>query len=260
MKLGLAIAAGALLLAVAAVFLAQRALLFPAPRPRTPAPQLGELVHLRSTVALWSPPAPGARVLVHFHGNGEQLADLGPVIAALRERGLGVLAVEYPGYGLAGGSPSERALLSAGDEAIAYARERLRVAPERMVLQGQSLGSGVAAQLCSRGHGSRLVLISPYTSVPDLAAGLFPLLPVRWLVRDRFDTRAVARVLRVPVLIIHGDRDEVIPFSMGDELAHAFPDARLVRIGGGHHNDLWLDHTRELREAIAKFAGPSGTR
>ena len=206
-------------------------------------------------MALWSPPTRGARVVVHFHGNGEQLADLGGVIAALRNRGLGVLAVEYPGYGLAGGSPSERALVSAGEEALAYAKEKLRVAPDRIVLQGQSLGSGVAAQLCSRGHGSRLVLLSPYTSIPDLASRLFR--PARWLVRDRFDTRAVARALRLPVLIVHGVLDEVIPFSMGDELARTFPDARFVRVLGGHHNDLWLDHAQELTEAISSFVGPS---
>jgi len=254
MKVGLAIATGILVLAIVTVFAGQRALLFPAPRPpRTPAPELGELLHLPSTVALWSPPAGDAPVLVHFHGNGEQLADLAPVIWALRARGLGILAVEYPGYGLAGGSPSEGTLVSAGREALVYAREQLHVGPGRIVLQGQSLGSGVASQLAAQGYAPKLVLISPFTSIADFAKRMVPVLPSRWLVRDRLDTRAIAGAVRIPVLIIHGDRDEVVPFSMGQELARTFPDAHLERVDGAHHNDLWSEHAGQLTSAIGSF-------
>jgi uncharacterized protein len=261
MKLGLAIAAGLIVLALVAIFAGQRALLFPVPRPpRTPAPELGQLVRLPSTVALWSPPPGDGPVVVHFHGNGEQLADLRPVFAGLRARGLGVLAVEYPGYGVASGSPSETALVSAGREALVYARETLRVAPGRLILQGQSLGSGVASQLAVRGSAAKLVLISPFTSVTELASRMFPLLPGRWLVRDRFDTRRAAHDVPIPVLIVHGDRDEIVPFSMGEDLARTFPKARLERIVGAHHNDLWTEHARELTEAIARFAVSSEAR
>ncbi len=261
MKLGLAIAAGLIVLAIVATFAGQRALVFPAPRPpRTPAPELGQLVRLPSTVALWSPPLADAPVVVHFHGNGEQLADLGPVVAAMRARGLGVLAVEYPGYGVASGSPSEMALVSAGREALVYARETLHVAPGRLILQGQSLGSGVASQLAARGYAAKLVLISPFTSVTELASRMVPLLPARWLVRDRFETRATAQAVSIPVLIVHGDCDEIVPFSMGEDLARAFPKARLVRVAGAHHNDLWIEHARELTEAIARFAVSSEAR
>ncbi|MFL5310925.1 MAG: alpha/beta hydrolase [Myxococcales bacterium] len=256
MRAALAIAAAVIAFGVAALFAGQRALIYPAPKPaRTPSSELGELVRLPSTVALWSPPSPGAAVVVHFHGNGEQLADLGRVIAALRAAGFGVLAVEYPGYGLASGKPSQITLLSAAREALAYARDRLGIAPGRIVLQGQSLGSGVASQLAAEGQGAALVLISPFTSMTDLATRLFPALPVQRLVRDRFDTRDVARSVRVPVLIVHGDRDEVVPFSMGEELARIFPDARLMRVEGAHHNDLWHSHGGEMSSAIAAFVG-----
>src|SRR5438105_4424343 len=105
MRALLALAAAACL-GLVALFLGQRALLFPAPRPpRPPDPALGDIVELATSVALWAAPPPGGLVVVHFHGNGEQLADLRDVVAALRSRGLGVLAVEYPGYGLAAGSP-----------------------------------------------------------------------------------------------------------------------------------------------------------
>ena len=261
MKLAVAIALGVLVLGVAAVLAGQRHLLYPAPRPaRPPERDLGELLRLRTTVALWSPPAGTSPVVVHFHGNGEQLADLRHVVTGLRRNGLGVLAVEYPGYGLAGGSPSEESLLAAGREALAYARERLGVPPEGLVLQGQSLGTGVAARLASEGHGAALVLVSPFTSMTDLAAHLFPALPLSRLVRDRFDTRAVAPSVRIPVLIVHGDRDDLVPFSMGEELARTFPQARLMRVPGAHHNDLWLAHGDELLSAIAAFVRAPAVR
>src|SRR3982751_341057 len=105
--------------AVAALFFGQRALLFPAPRPARPPPAaLGEVVRFGSAVALWSPPRPGAPVVVHFHGNGEQLADLAPVVTLLRAHRTGVLAVEYPGYGVAAGSPTEASLVRAGEDAL----------------------------------------------------------------------------------------------------------------------------------------------
>jgi uncharacterized protein len=261
MKLLLVVAAAAIVLGVAALLAGQRALIYPAPRPaRSPSAELGELLRLPSTVALWSAPPPTGPVVVHFHGNGEQLADLGRVIAGLRAGGSGVLAVEYPGYGLAPGAPSEATLLAAGREALAHLRDRLGIAPERIVLQGQSLGSGVASQLAAEGHGRALVLISPFTSVADLAARIFPALPLHRLVRDRFDTRAAAPSVRVPVLIVHGDRDEVVPFSMGEELSRTFPDARLLRVQGAHHNDLWLSHGSELSSAISAFVERRGAR
>ena len=261
MKVALAIVAGVIVLGIAVLLAGQRWLIYPAPRPpRTPGPELGELLRLPSTVALWSPPPRGAPVVVHFHGNAEQLADLGPVIGALRGLGFGVLAVEYPGYGLAAGSPSEPALLSAARDALAFARDRLGVPAERIVLQGWSLGSGVAAQLAAQGHGATLVLISPFTSVPDMARRLFPALPVGWLVRDRFDIRSVARKVRIPVLIVHGDQDEVVPFSMGKELARTFPDARLARMAGAHHHDLWVDHAQEMAFAISSFVAAPRAR
>jgi uncharacterized protein len=251
----LAFVAFAVIALVALLFFGQRALVFPVPRPsRTPSS--GELLRLPSTVATWLAPAPGQPVLVHFHGNGEQLADLDGVTTLLHQQGFGVLAVEYPGYGLAPGSPSETSLLRAGEEAVSFARDRLGIPPERLVLQGQSLGSGVAAALAARGRTARLVLISPYTSVADLSRQVIPLVPLGWLVRDRFDTRAIAPYVATPVLIVHGDRDEVIPFAMGEQLAAAFPNARLHRIAGGDHNDLWSEHVDELIAVIGAFTTP----
>jgi fermentation-respiration switch protein FrsA (DUF1100 family) len=108
--------------------------------------------------------------------------------------------------------------------------------------------------MAKRGHGSRMVLISPFTSVPDVAASTFPILPVRWLVRDRFANAEKAASLALPVLVIHGTDDEVIPPSMGDELTRVFPNATLYRVRGGHHNDLFVKDGRLILDRIVEFA------
>ena len=109
----------------------------------------------------------------------------------------------------------------------------------RVVLLGQSLGSGVACEMAKRGLGARVVLISPFTSVAAMARRVFPLLPFPAVfVRHRFDTQSKAAGIALPVLIIHGTEDEVVPFAMGEQLAHVFPRAQFVPVAGGQHNDL----------------------
>lgn len=246
---------------------AQRKLLFPAPQPpREPDAALGETLRLsgpggRPVFAFWARAgAPQSPVVVHFHGNGEQLADVAPLAAALRSRGVSVLAVEYPGYGLASAqSPSEEGLYLSAEVALAHLRDRLGVPPERTTLQGQSLGTGVATEMARRGFGARLALISPYTSIPDVAARLIPVLPVRRVVVDRFASLEKAPSIRLPVLIVHGTHDELIPVCMGQQLRDAFPGARLIEVQGAHHNDLFAPpHGANTLDALADFARSGG--
>ncbi|MCA1829478.1 MAG: alpha/beta hydrolase [Myxococcales bacterium] len=238
--------------AVAAyVALNERSFIFPAP-PRGRAP-----AHAERLVSLLSGQyfvyLPGDPVVVHFHGNGEDLADGGGMIDLYRSFGAGVLAVEYPGYGSSPGVASERSLYAGAEAALRWLRDEQHV--ENVVLSGQSLGSGVAVEMASRGYGSRMILISPFTSMASLGQRLFPWLPGALLVRDRFDTLAKAPRVRGPVLIVHGTRDELVPFSMGEQLVHAFPHSALRPIPGGQHNDLLWLHAPEMRAAIAPFLG-----
>lgn len=241
----------------------QRRLLFPAPPPRDVPAGAGTLVEGRSAggrrvAALWSPRAGGAATTVaYFHGNGMQLADSADLAPMLHAQGWNVFSVEYPGYGpLAGDVASEEAILDVADAAMGLLRARLAVPPERTVLLGQSLGTGVATALAARGAGAKLALLSPFRSVPEVAAGLFPWLPVRALVRDRFDSEALAPRVTVPALVIHGTADEVIPFAHGERLARRFPRGELVRLTGAHHNDLWdawsLETLTALRDFVAR--------
>jgi pimeloyl-ACP methyl ester carboxylesterase len=238
----LAIALGALALGYAAicalVFAGQRRLLYPAP-PGAREPRLhgAQLMRMGEVVALYVPPRESARTVVLFHGNGEDLADAPWLMAPLAAAGLGVLAVEYPGYGLMRAHPpSEAALASAAEAAVQWL---LRSTPrEQIALLGVSLGSGVATQLAARGLGARLMLVTPYTSIADVAGRHFPWLPARLLVRDRFDNLQLAPSITIPALVVHGTADEVIPFALGERLSKALPNAHFVEREGAHHNDV----------------------
>ena len=199
------------------------------------------------------PAEPGRPTVVHFHGNGEQLSNLLELGEALHERGVGFLAVEYPGYGTNPGSPSEQGLYQAAEVALAELRA-LGVGPEATVLSSRSVGGGVAVEMAKRGHGARMVLLAPFTSVVDMANLAFPFLPTRLLVRDAFDNAAKAPGVTIPVLIFHGDQDEIIPVQMGQRLGRLFPHATMETIPGAHHNDLLERTWPALVDRMAGFA------
>lgn len=231
---------GASYVAIAVLaFVAQRSLLFPAPPTAVSPSSASQVIDLPETVLLFRAPAPGARVVVHFHGNGEQIAWTEWMADAWQQQGLGFVAVEYPGYGLAKekGAPSEASIVKAAEAAIGWL-EGQGVTRERLIISGQSVGSGVAVELASRGIGQKLVLFTPYTSLPDVAARMLPFLPVKLLMRDRFDSASKAANVKQATLIIHGTSDEVVPFVLGEGLSKLLPNAALVRIEGGHHNDV----------------------
>jgi len=236
----------------ALLFLLQRPLLFPAPRTAVAPVGQGRILQVPGgTPMLWRPAEGTGPVVVHFHGNGEQIASEAWLGEELARRGISFAAVEYPGYPGAAGGPSEEGIVAAAEKALDHLTTRMGIARERVVLSGQSLGTGVAVVLASRGWGARTVLLSPYTSLPAVAAsGILRLFPLRLLMRD---SEALAAGIHHPVLVLHGDRDEVVPFELGKALAGRFPRARFVRIEGADHNDLW-DHAPTASEYYAFVA------
>jgi fermentation-respiration switch protein FrsA (DUF1100 family) len=240
----------ALLLAMAALWglrAVSRSMMFP--RADTPLPSERELARdgLRLLECRTSDglslrcayrPARSAElpVIVYFHGNAESAAQNLDLVPALAHHGWGVLLAEYRGYGGLAGSPTEEALYADGLAALDALRQESPAA-HRVVLVGRSLGTGVAVELARRGRGDALVLISPYTSMVALGRLLVGPL-ARLAVADLFDNAAKAPDLRQPVVIIHGARDEVVPFEMGVTLARLLPRARLVALPDVGHNDL----------------------
>ncbi len=240
------------------VYLMQGKLIFPAPTgAQTPRTVGGQLLRIPQdggeVVALHYPAPIGAPTVVHFHGNGEQLADDTHWLERLHDLGLGVLAVEYPGYGMSPGKPSEKGNYSAAETALGYLREKLGVPVEQTVLEGQSLGSGAATEMARRGLGARLVLLSPFTSIVDMAGRAFPFLPAGLLVRHRFDNASKIGWIRMPTLIVHGTADEVVPVEMGKRLAELSPNAELHLIEGAPH-DLQSAGSEKLARCVAAFA------
>ena len=251
------------ILSAVALFLLQRRLVFAAPAETVaPAARGATLLSVPSgsgwrVAALHWPAPPGARTVVHFHGNGEQLAWQVELGEGLHAAGYGVVAAEYPGYGLMRSvEPTEASLYASAEALLRHLEGPLHIPRESLVLQGFSLGTGVASEMARRGHGSRLVLIAPYTSMADMGALTAPWLPARWLVRDTFDTWSRAPSITVPTLLLHGADDDMIPPAMSAALARRLPDSRRVLLPATHHNDVFAHSMVEVLTALRRFAPP----
>lgn len=207
--------------------------------------------------ALAFAPHEGRRTIVFFHGNGESIADAVPLGTVLSDRGLGFVAVEYRGYGASRGEPypgpTEQGLYRDAEAVLGGLRAE-GLGPDEVVLWGSSLGSGVAVEMVLRGHTRRLVLSTPYTSIPEVARRLLPVFPMRLLMADQFDNLSKAPRVDVPTLVIHGDADSIVPYDMGVTLSQTIPDAKLLTVPGGGHNDLFLRARNELLDAIEELA------
>lgn len=225
---------------------AARKLIYPAPAPKTvEVPEGAELLEIpmsNGTIAfaLYAPaPEPSAPVIVYFHGNGGQLANSVGLARSVTARGFGFYAVEYPGYGPAAkqGDPTESSLYATADAALVYLRDTLGVAKERVALHGWSLGTGVATEMATRDFGAKLILFAPFTSMVDMAelkAGK----RARGLIPDHYDSVAKAPGVEIPVLIVHGTKDRMIPITMGRTLGETFPNAEVMEVAGAGHNPL----------------------
>jgi fermentation-respiration switch protein FrsA (DUF1100 family) len=164
------------------------------------------------------PAAEGFPTVVYFHGNAGNLAFRASKFDAFLHAGLGLVAIEYRGFGKSDGVPSEDGIYDDARAAMRYAHDTLHLAPERIVLYGESLGTGVAVQMATEYKVAALVLEAPYTSVENRAAELYPYLPVRWLLRDKFYSERKIKNVHVPLLILHGEADAVIPVTHGRRL------------------------------------------
>jgi uncharacterized protein len=223
-----------------ALYFSQRSLVFPAPSGFADVPDGFVRVTLRTSdgldlAAVWRAPQPGQPVAVFFHGNGDSWAGAALATQALAAAGYGVLAPEYRGYGTNPGEPSEEGLYRDGRAGLQWLGQQ-GIAPARTVLIGNSLGSGVATQLATERPVGALVLVSPFTSVPDVAAEKFWWLPVHWLARDRFDNLAKIGQVKAPMLVLQGLADSVIPPAQAERLAKAREGTNYVAVPGADHD------------------------
>jgi uncharacterized protein len=208
------------------------------------------------TVLVWSIPAAAANepTFVFFSGNAARIIDFAATGEALHAHGYGAVLASYRGYSGNPGSPSEEGLMQ-------DARAILASLPPhgKLILWGHSLGSGVAARMASEHRGDGLVLESAYTSIANVAARKYPIFPVRWIIRDPFETEKLLSKITVPVLIIHGTDDPVVPFDMGRTLAARFGrQATFVPLDGVGHVPHQIDLAPMVVDWMQKhrLAGP----
>ncbi len=246
---GVAISVGIYLILLLLVFLFQRQFLY-LPDQSVPSENHLNKMNVASvtiqsgpdgdTHSLWRDPLKdNSPVILFLHGNAGSHYDRIPMIQAIARGGAGILAVGYPGYGGNPGSPSEQALNAAAQANFDWLISQ-NITPERVVIVGESLGSGVATNLATKNEAAGLILIASYTSMDDMAQRQFPMFPAKWLVKDRY--RSIDRIDRIdmPLSWIHGTADELIPFAMGQELFDAAKDPKTRHsIEQGGHNDLW---------------------
>ena len=189
--------------------------------------------------AWWCPGDGTDGAVLYCHGNAGNLSyRRGAILDWQRYFGESVLIVDYPGFGRSEGRPSEAGCYAAGEAAYDWLTAVKKVRPEKIILYGKSLGGGVAVDLaCQRPHRA-LVLAKAFTSVPDLGQHLYPWLPARWLTRTQFNNVAkIGRCTR-PVFITHGDCDELIPCSMGQQLYQAANHPKFfLPLPGVDHNE-----------------------
>jgi fermentation-respiration switch protein FrsA (DUF1100 family) len=230
-----------------ALYCIQRSFLFPIPQTVRTAPEAAGFPeaqeHVLTTaddekVIVWHVPAkPGHPVVLYFHGNGDYLAGSFGRFRDLISDGTGIVALSYRGYAGSSGQPSEAGLLQ--DAAAAYGFTAARYSADRIAIWGFSLGTGVAVALAAEHPIGRLILEAPYTSIADVAAAIFRLVPVRWLIRDPFHSDARIGRVTAPVLVMHGGRDHVIPIGFGERLfALAHQPKQFVRFPEGGHDNL----------------------
>jgi fermentation-respiration switch protein FrsA (DUF1100 family) len=194
----------------------------------------------QSLLAWWkAPQSEDKPTVLFFHGNAGHIGYRSGKVRPLLDRGFGVLLVAWRGYSGNDGSPSEAGLYADGRAALRFLDDK-GIAEEKRVFYGESLGSGVAVELASHGHGGALVLEAPYTSLPRVGASHYPVFPVRLLMRDRFDSVTKVGRIFLPMLIFHGDEDRIIPVEFGRSLFAAANEPKQgVFITGAEHNNLY---------------------
>ena len=190
-------------------------------------------------IAWYMPATPGKPTILYFHGNAGGLVTRAERFQEFAEAGFGLFMPSYRSYSGSTGEPSEAAIIA--DAALTW--ERLvaeGVDPKDIVLYGESLGSGVAVQLAAKHTPRALVLEAPYSSVVDIGAWRMPLLPVRLLMLDKFKSVRHIRAVHSPLLIIHGERDGIIPIRFGRKLFEAAREPkRFIAYPRGSHSDLY---------------------
>ncbi len=190
----------------------------------------------------WFVPGPGEITWLWFHGNAGNISHrLENLLLVHQKLGVNVFIFDYRGYGNSEGKPSEEGTYREAEGAIEYLESRPDVDPSKIILFGRSLGSGVAVDLATRHMPYGLILESPFTSAADVAKRAFPFLPVGFLVRDMYDSISKIERISAPLLVLHGDQDDIVPIEIGRRLYETANSPKTFHtINSAGHNDTYI--------------------
>jgi fermentation-respiration switch protein FrsA (DUF1100 family) len=211
----------------------------------------------------WYVPGDSRTTLLWFHGNAGNISHrVDNILMLNRTLGVNIMIIDYRGYGRSQGSPSENGLYMDAEAAFEFLVSQKGVDSEtELVLFGRSLGAAVAAELAVRHEVRGVILESGFTSVKDMAQRIYPFLPMGLLinaVEARYDTISKIGNVNAPVMVLHGDRDEIVPFELGEELFEAASEPKtFYRIRGAGHNDTYHVGGESYFEALREFVSQS---
>ena len=199
-------------------------------------------------IALLPAIKPGAEYLILYsHGNSETLFDLGYRFKNYNDHGFSVLGYDYRGYGASGGVPSEKNCYSDIEKVYDYAVNELKYPPEKIIIYGRSLGGGPATELALRRPAAALVLESAFTSAYEVILSFSP-------PGDQFDNLSKMPELKIPLLIVHGENDELIPISHGEKnFSAAAGDKYFLRVKNAGHNQLIFRGGEKYWKTLKEF-------
>jgi len=202
----------------------------------------------------WYLPHPEARgSLLFFHGNAGNISHRLESLKLFHGLGMAVLIIDYRGYGRSDGEPSEQGTYQDAEAAWQWLVGQQGKSPERIAIFGRSLGAAIAAWLAAKHPPGALLLESSFTSIPDMAADLYPFLPVRWLSRFQYATLDRIATLDSPIWIGHSPDDDIVPYEQGRRLYGAASEPKQFFQLRGGHNDGFLRSGPAYRQSLLQF-------
>jgi len=203
----------------------------------------------------WFVPGPGPEVMIWFHGNGGNISHRVHNLRRFHdELGVSVFIFDYREYGRSGGSVSEEGTYRDAEAALIYVRSRTGQPAAGIIYFGRSLGAAIAVELALKAPPRALILESPMTSIREMARQVMPYLPVGFLIKTEYDSLSKIGKIYLPLFILHGDRDDVVPFGQGRRLFEAANRPKeFYTIHGASHNDTYVVGGPAYWEAWRKF-------
>ncbi len=191
-------------------------------------------------------PNPDKPTVLYFHGNAGNLAARSGRVEAYMAEGYGIFMVSYRGYNGSSGSPSEPNNIADAQCALSYLMS-IGIPLDKIIIYGESLGTAIAVQLAAKYRSHAVILDSPFTSMTDVALLHYPYLPIRTMLRDRYETMRHIAKISAPKLVLHGEKDTVVPVTMGKAVYKAASDPKkLLTFAEAGHIDHWMHGSYEL--------------